>query len=97
MSQSLFEKHKKTLDQARDTIRSRAHWSAYPEIPSGKIYGESAKADAQAAFESRLNETFSLDQPGSNGTVGGEVSPFGIKLASCCAGQLRRMSAPAQM
>jgi phenylacetic acid degradation protein paaN len=80
MSHPLFERHKKTLDGAVSAIRARNYWSAYPEIPSGKVYGESAKADGQAAFEARLNKPFSLDQPGTAGTVGNEVSPYGIPL-----------------
>ncbi len=80
MSHPLFERHKKTLDGALAAIRNRTYWSAYPEVPSGKIYGENAKAEAQAAFEARLNKPFPIDQPGSSGTVGNELSPFGISL-----------------
>jgi phenylacetic acid degradation protein paaN len=60
-------------------IRSRTYWSAYPEIPSGKVYGESAKADGQAAFEARLNKPLALDQPGTVALVGEEVSPYTAK------------------
>ncbi len=80
MSHPLFEQHQETLNRAVEAIRSRAYWSAYPEAPSGKIYGETAKADGQAAFESRLNQPFEIDQPGTTGTVGGETSPYGIDL-----------------
>ncbi len=80
MSHPFFERHQKTLEGALSTIRSRTYWSAYPEIPSGKVYGETAKADGQAAFEARLNKPFVLDQPGTVGTVGKEISPFGIPL-----------------
>jgi phenylacetic acid degradation protein paaN len=80
MTHPLFDRHKKTLDGALAAIRSRTYWSAYPEIPSGKVYGENAKAEGLAAFEARLNKPFPLDQPGTVGTVGGEVSPFGIPL-----------------
>ncbi len=76
MSHPLFERHQKTIDAAVAAIRSRTYWSAYPEIPSGKIYGDTAKADGQAAFEARLNKPFALDQPGTTGQVGGEVSPY---------------------
>ena len=70
MSHPLFERHQKTLQGALAAIRARTYWSAYAEIPSGKIYGETAKADGQAAFEARLNKPFPLDQPGTTGTVG---------------------------
>jgi phenylacetic acid degradation protein paaN len=80
VSHPLFEKHKPLLEQALKAIHDRTYWSGYPEIPSGKIYGENAKADGQAAFEARLNKSFSIDQPGTIGQTGKEVSPYGIAL-----------------
>ncbi len=80
MSQPLFEQHRKTLERAVTAVADRTFWSAYPEIPSGKIYGENARAKGQAAYEARLNKPFSIDQPGTTGTVGQEVSPFGPTL-----------------
>ena len=47
--QQLSEKHRHTLDQALDTIRTRAYWSPHPEHP--KAYGENAPADGLAAFQ----------------------------------------------
>lgn len=75
-----FEKHAKTLEGATQAIRERTYWSAYPEVPSGKIYGESAKDDGLKAFQARLNNVFDLGQPAGAGTVGEEVSPFGVEL-----------------
>lgn len=80
MSHPLFEKHHGVLEGARKAIRERGYWSAYPEAPSGKIYGETAKDDGLAAFKARLNKPFELDQPGSKGTIGDEVSPYGMRL-----------------
>jgi phenylacetic acid degradation protein paaN len=80
VSHPLFEKHRPLLEQALKAIHDRTYWSGYPEIPSGKIYGESAKAEGQAAFEARLNKPFSIDQPGTMGQTGKEVSPYGIAL-----------------
>jgi phenylacetic acid degradation protein paaN len=80
VSHPLFERHQKLLNLALEAIRSRSYWSGYPEIPSGKIYGENAKAEGQAAFEALLNKPFQLDQPGTIGTVGSEMSPYGIPL-----------------
>jgi phenylacetic acid degradation protein paaN len=80
MSHPLLQRHQKILDGALAAIRSRTYWSAFPEIPSGKIYGETAKADGQAAFEARLNKPFVIDQPGTVGTVGAEVPPYGKPL-----------------
>lgn len=80
MSHPLFETHHKTLQSAIDAVRARTYWSAYPEMPSGKIYGETAKEEGLAAFKARLNQPFALDQPGTQGTVGDEVSPYGLSL-----------------
>lgn len=81
MSQSFFSNHQKTLDAARAAIRERGYWSAYPEVPSGKIYGETAKDDGLAAFRERLGKPFELDQPGKMGEVGSERSPFGPDIS----------------
>lgn len=80
MSHSMFEKHEKTLKGALEAIKSRKYWTPYPEIPSGKIYGETAKADGLSAFQGRLNQPFELNQPGTGWTQRSEVSPYGMKL-----------------
>lgn len=81
MSHPLFERHREHLDRAVTAVHERTHWNAYPEIPSGKIYGETARADGQTAFDARLNTLFELDQPGAAGTVGSdEQSPYGLPL-----------------
>ncbi|GAA3512641.1 phenylacetic acid degradation protein PaaN [Actinocatenispora rupis] len=77
-SHPLFSKHEKTLRQALDTIWRRGYWSAYPESPSPRVYGETAAADGKAAFEAYLGADFPLDQPGDR--VATERSPFGIPL-----------------
>jgi len=69
-------KHQALLDQAIAATRDRAHFSAYPEAPSGKIYGETAKADAEAAFAALLGKPFA---PGDT-QIGDERSPFGPAL-----------------
>ncbi|MGW3385842.1 phenylacetic acid degradation protein PaaN [Streptomyces cinereoruber] len=77
----LAEKHRSTLDQALDTIRTRAYWSPHPEHP--KAYGADGSLDATAglaAYQSLLNGRFELDQPGTDGWTGGEVSPYGPEL-----------------
>jgi phenylacetic acid degradation protein paaN len=74
-----FEAHRALLDQAVAASRSRGYWSAYPEVASGKIYGETAKADAEAAFKAMLGKPFELGQP-EKSRVGREVSPYGMPL-----------------
>ncbi|MTI16257.1 phenylacetic acid degradation protein PaaN [Rhodobacteraceae bacterium RKSG542] len=78
--QSYFETHKQTLLDAVAASKSRDHWSAYPEVPSGKIYGETAKDDQKAAFDALLGKPFDLGQPTNGNRVGAEVSPYGLEL-----------------
>ncbi len=80
MSETLFSQHRDKLQAACEAIRTRAYWSGYPEVPSGKIYGETARKDGAAAFQGYCGSTFELDQPGAGGTVGSETSPFGLDL-----------------
>jgi phenylacetic acid degradation protein paaN len=76
----LYDRHAETLTRALSAITERGYWSAYPESPSPRVYGETAAADGQAAFEAYLGGDFPLDQPGDGGTVATEVSPFGLAL-----------------
>lgn len=75
-AQTFFTKHKDLLEQACSAIRQRGHWTPYPEIPSGKIYGENAKAEGAQAYKACLGRHFSLQGPESQGTAGVEISPF---------------------
>jgi phenylacetic acid degradation protein paaN len=76
----LESRHRPVLDQALEAIRTRGYFSAFPESPSPKVYGESAAADGKAAFEALLGKNFPLETPGANGTVATEKSPFGLPL-----------------
>jgi phenylacetic acid degradation protein paaN len=75
------------LGRALAAIAERGYWSAYPESPSPKVYGETAAADGKAAFEAYLGKTFPLGQlspmgqPAVTDWVSTESSPFGIELA----------------
>ncbi|SEB22611.1 phenylacetic acid degradation protein PaaN [Paraburkholderia sartisoli] len=80
MTHPLFTKHEDTLQKALTAIETRGYWSPFSEMPSPKVYGETANADGEAAFKSHLNRTFELDQPATQETVGAEVSPFGFPL-----------------
>ncbi len=77
---SLFDRHQALIDRALQAARERTYWSAFPEMPSPKIYGESAPADGKAAFESHLGQRFELDQPGQGRWLATEVSPYGLRL-----------------
>jgi phenylacetic acid degradation protein paaN len=76
----LYDKHADTLSRALTAIAERGYWSAYPESPSPRVYGENAAADGEAAFRGYLHQRFPLDQPGIDGWVATEASPFGVEL-----------------
>jgi phenylacetic acid degradation protein paaN len=76
----LFTKHAETLQRAVRAIAERTYWSAYPESPSPKVYGETAAADGATAFQAYLGRDFPLDQPGTTDRVATESSPFGVPL-----------------
>ncbi|MEU0659948.1 phenylacetic acid degradation protein PaaN [Streptomyces lavendulocolor] len=80
-SDHLSERHRSTLEQALEAIRTRAYWSPHPEHP--KAYGEDGSlsaADGLEAHKATLGARFELDQPGTDGWTGGEVSPYGPEL-----------------
>ncbi|MEU4679677.1 phenylacetic acid degradation protein PaaN [Micromonospora sp. NPDC023737] len=76
----LYDRHVDTLTRALTAITERGYWSAYPESPSPRVYGETAASDGKAAFEAYLNGDFPLDQPGAGDRVATETSPFGVEL-----------------
>ncbi len=53
MSDSFFDAHRATLEGALAAIDDRGFWAAYPEVPSKRIYGETAREDGMAAWKSR--------------------------------------------
>ncbi|MFC9678731.1 phenylacetic acid degradation protein PaaN [Streptomyces sp. NPDC056948] len=77
----LIARHRSTLDQALEAIRTRAYWSPHPEHP--KAYGEHGSLDAaagKAAFDALLGSRLDLGQPGTDDWVGAETSPYGVDL-----------------
>jgi phenylacetic acid degradation protein paaN len=76
----LFARHEAVLAQALKAIADRGYWSAFPESPSPKIYGEGAAEAGKAAFDALLNKPFPLTLPGAAGTIGAERSPYGFAL-----------------
>ena len=75
-----FETHKATLEAACAATRARDFWSAYPEMPSGRVYGETAKDDGEAAFKARLSNSFEIPGHPKDNEVGSEASPYGLAL-----------------
>lgn len=79
--QELIDKHQPTLNLAVEANANRAFFAHFPEAPSGKIYGETANADGEAAFKARLNaKFFDLVQNSDENFVGEEESPYGFPL-----------------
>src|SRR5215472_12916766 len=77
---ALVAKHAERLDAALTAIAGRGYWSAYPESPSPRVYGEGTAEAGKAAFEAHLGKRFPLGQPGADGWVGDEASPYGVDL-----------------
>lgn len=77
---TLFDKHQALLDQAVRAAKTREYWSAFPENPSPKVYGETAQADGQAAAQAYFNSDFPLEQTATRGWVATEQSPYGVAL-----------------
>lgn len=80
MSHPFFERHQALLEQATQALASRGYWSAFTEMPSPRVYGETANDEGKAAFDARLEKPFALTQPATVGQVGKEVSPYGFNL-----------------
>src|SRR5260370_31473821 len=80
MPASFFSNHQQLLNDAVTAIEQRTYWSAFPEVPSGKIYGETANQAGKAAFDSWLQHPYPLTLPAMVGQTGSERSPYGFPL-----------------
>ena len=77
---SLFDTPRTLLDGAPTALATRGHWSAFPESPSPKVYGETGQADGQAAVAALLGKDYPLQQPGEQARLATERSPYGVAL-----------------
>lgn len=75
-----FARHRDLLLRAVEAVSQRTFWTPFPEIPSGKIYGETARADGKAAYDVTLNAPFAIEGHPEESRVGGEISPWGGDL-----------------
>ncbi|MGQ5720088.1 phenylacetic acid degradation protein PaaN [Pseudochrobactrum asaccharolyticum] len=75
-----WDRHFPVLEAALAALHKREFWTPYPEIPSGKIYGETAKQDGLNAYESLLNKPFILADHPESTRSGAEISPYGTAL-----------------
>lgn len=76
----LLARHRETLDSALEAIRTRSYFSAYPESPSPRVYGETAAGEGKAAYEAWLGSEFPIDTPGARTRIATERSPYGPEL-----------------
>lgn len=75
-----FETHRQILTDALRALETREFWTPFPEIPSGKFYGETAKEDGAAACAALLNADFALPGHPESHRLGAETSPYGAAL-----------------
>ena len=77
IAQEYFKAHQATLEAAVKAVHERTFYSAFPENPSPKTYGETADADGKAAFEALLHHPYpALKQYKPEFWAGEEVSPY---------------------
>ncbi|WP_134679168.1 phenylacetic acid degradation protein PaaN [Paracoccus ravus] len=76
----LFERHRPMLEAALQALRTREFWTPFPEVPSGKIYGETARSDGEAAFAELCGAAFAIPGHPEETHLGREESPFGPVL-----------------
>lgn len=72
-----FARHRTLLEDAGQALRRRGFWTPFPEVPSGKFYGETAKADAEMAYAALCGRDFALSGHPESGRLGAEESPYG--------------------
>lgn len=80
MTHPLFARHRATLDGALAAIATRGYWSPYPEMPSPKVYGETAMDDGKRAVAALNGTRFDLGQPGVSGWRRADRSPYGVAI-----------------
>lgn len=78
---ALLERHRARFEGAREACRTRASWSPFPEMPGKYPDAAAAQVRGLAAFQAHLGDNarardFELDQPGTIGWLGDEVSPY---------------------
>lgn len=76
----LFARHRRMLEDAVQALHARRFWTPFPEVPSGKLYGETAKLDGDAAYAALLGRGFVLPGHPEQRRLGTEISPWGEAL-----------------
>ena len=78
MSRALqwYDAHHDALQSARKACHTREYFSLFAETPDKHPAGEQGPAAGRATFEAMLGRPFEIDQPGTIGYVGDEISPY---------------------
>ncbi|MET1412253.1 phenylacetic acid degradation protein PaaN [Roseibium sp. HPY-6] len=76
----LFDRNRALLDGALQAMKTRAFWTPFPEVPSGRFYGETARQDGEVAFSDLLGKSFELNGHPCEYHVGKEQSPWDLDL-----------------
>ncbi|NNA76461.1 phenylacetic acid degradation protein PaaN [Pseudomonas lactis] len=76
---NLFNKHNRTLKFACKTILTRESWSAFADSPANHPQGTERQIKAEADFTALLGRYFEIDQPGTIGQLGSEISPYTLE------------------
>jgi phenylacetic acid degradation protein paaN len=74
-----FEQHEAALRAAGTACRERSYFTLFPETPDRHRGGAAAADAGAAAFRAQLGRRFELDQPGTIGRLGDEVSPYTLE------------------
>jgi hypothetical protein len=72
----LFDKHEASLRAAGTACRERSYFTLFSETPDRHRGGAGAADAGAAAFRAQLGHRFELDQAGTIGRLGDEVSPY---------------------
>ena len=77
---SFYTRHKNTLNNALTAIKTREYYSPYFEMPSSKIYGDTAKPEGAKFLKNLQGTTFDIPNHPVNTAISGEKSPYGFDI-----------------
>lgn len=76
MSVDFFTRHENVLNQAMAAANARGYWSPFSEMPSPRVYGETANDEAKSSFDAQRDKSFAGLNSGTQALAVNEVSPF---------------------
>jgi phenylacetic acid degradation protein paaN len=76
MTRDLYDKHRSSLESAVAACRDRRYFSLFSETPDRHRGGADAQAAGRARHAAALGRSFDLEQLGTIGRAGAEVSPY---------------------